>query len=235
MIPEQYIWLLWSCAFVVPWTILYIAFPVYRKVMLGTSLVTMLFGLSEPLFVPEYWSPPSLFDLAIRTGFDIESLIFCFGIGGVGSVLYNVMTGARFVPVSEYYKHLPLHRHHRLAITAPFIAFPLLYFLPWNPIYPAITAMIIGAVANILCRPELKRKTWVGGVLFTVYYWLFLEGLHLLSPGYLDRVWNLEALSGILILHLPLEEFLFAFTFGMYWAGVYEHLTWSRSASEKEY
>jgi len=46
------------------------------------SWLTALFGLTEPRFVPEYWNPPSLFDLAQCTGFDIESLIFCFGIGG---------------------------------------------------------------------------------------------------------------------------------------------------------
>jgi len=39
------------------------------------------FGLTEPMFVPEYWSPPSLFELAQRTGFDIEGIIFSFAIG----------------------------------------------------------------------------------------------------------------------------------------------------------
>jgi hypothetical protein len=29
--------------------------------------------------VPEYWRPPSLFDLALKNGFDIESLLFAFG------------------------------------------------------------------------------------------------------------------------------------------------------------
>jgi len=38
----------------------------------------------------------------------------------------------------------------------------------------------------------------------------------------------MENLSGVVLLRIPVEEFLFAFTFGMYWAGVYEHLTWRR-------
>jgi hypothetical protein len=41
----------------------------------------------------DYWNPPSLFDLARTSGFDIESLIFSFGIGGIGAVLYNLLTG----------------------------------------------------------------------------------------------------------------------------------------------
>lgn len=137
-ISDQYVWVVWSGALLLPWAGFFVLFPRHRKAMLWLSLFTMPFGLTEPLFVPEYWSPPSLFDLALRTGFDIESLVFCFGIGGVGAVLYNIVTGTHLEPVSEEYKRLPLHRHHRLAISAPFIAFPVLYFLPWNPIYPGI-------------------------------------------------------------------------------------------------
>jgi hypothetical protein len=217
--------------FLIPWGLLYLFFPLHRKAMLWVSVFTLPFGLSEPLFVPEYWAPPSLFELALRTGFDIESLIFCFGIGGVGAVLYNVITGTHFEHVDDAYKRLPLHRHHKWAIAAPFIAFPVLYFFPWNPIYPAIVGMIIGAIATLRCRPDLKRKTWIGGVLFTGYYWIFVEGLEFFSPGYVERVWNLSDLSGVMIFHTPLEELIFAFTFGIYWAGVYDHFTWRKSVA----
>ena len=147
MISIQYVWLVWSTAFLIPWIILYAVIPSHRKVMLWISLFTMPFGLTEPLFVPEYWSPPSLFNLALTTGFDIESLIFCFGIGGVGVVLYNVITGARFGPVSEAYRRSPLHRHHKLAIATPFIAFPLLYFLS-----PFIARASPSEIKNGYCR-----------------------------------------------------------------------------------
>jgi len=40
------------------------------------------------------------------------------------------------------------------------------------------------------------------------------------------QVWNLPALSGVPVRGIPLEELLFGFAFGMYWTGVYEHLTW---------
>jgi len=199
--------------------------------MLAVSLVTAPFGLIEPLFVPEYWNPPTLFDLAQRTGFDLESLIFSFGIGGVSSVLYSVLTHRGDIPVLEAEKHQPLHRHHYKALVSPFIAFLLLYFLPWNPIYPSIAAMAVGAIATILCRPDLKTKIWVGGVLFLVYYFVFFLALEASSPGYVQQVWNLPAISGILLLSIPLEELLFAFAFGLYWSGVYEHLMWRKIAS----
>ena len=188
----------------------------------------MLFGLTEPLFVPEYWNPPSLFDLAQRTGFDIESLIFCFAIGGVGAVIYNVLTGHELQPIDPVEKRLPLHRRHYLVLASPVIAFLPLYFLPWNPIYPGIVAMFVGAIVAILCRLDLKTKTWVGGLLFLLYYIILLQGLRWLWPGYIEHVWNLGALLGIQIFHMPIEELLFGVAFGMYWSGVYEHFAWRR-------
>ncbi|MCW8957078.1 MAG: lycopene cyclase domain-containing protein [Gammaproteobacteria bacterium] len=229
MIPDQYVWLLWSSAFLLPWLLVYGLYPQYRHAMLWASLFTMPFGLTEPLFVPEYWSPPSLFDLAINTGFDIESLIFCFAIGGIGAVLYNLLTKRQLLPVDDEERSKPLHRHHYKALAAPFVTFPVLYLLlDWNPIYPAIIAMFIGAYATILCRPDLKRNTWIGGILFLMYYIIFLIGLEITAAEYIERVWNLSALSGIAIIFMPIEELLFAMAFGMYWAGVYEHYTWRK-------
>jgi len=230
MTPHQYVWLFWASAFLIPWGMLFLAFPEQRKTMWQVSVATMPFGLTEPLFVPEYWNPPTLFDLAQRTGFDLESLIFCFGIGGVGSVLYSVLTRRHDIPMLPSEKHLPLHRHHYTALISPFIAFPLLYFLPWNPIYPSIAAMVIGAVTTLACRPDLWSKIWVGGVLFLAYYFAFFLALEATSPGYVQRVWNLPDLSGTLWLGIPLEELLFAFTFGLYWSGVYEHFMWRQLA-----
>ena len=229
----HYVWLFWSIGFLCPWLVLFLAMPEHRGVMWRTSLVTSLFGATEPIFVPKYWNPGSLFDLAQRTGFDIESFIFCFAVGGIGAVLYNTLTGQTLVPVSRAERRLPLHRFHRVALLAPFAAFVPLYLLPWNPIYPAITCLVIGAAAAVLCRPDLILKTFVGGFLFLVFYAIFMLTLRLSAPGYIEQVWNLPVLSGVLMYGIPIEELLFGFTFGLYWTGVYEHLTWNRSKTER--
>lgn len=189
--------------------------------MLLSSLLTSLFGLTEPIFVHEYWNPPSLFDLAQRTGFDI---------GGVGAVLYNGLTGKRLMPMSHHESNNPRHRFHRVALGTPFVVFVALYFLPWNPIYPGIAALLAGGLAAALCRPDLVGKTLIGGALFVVFYLLFLVVLEIMAPGYIVRVWNLPALSGVMIGTIPVEELLFGFGVGAYWSGVYEHLAWHRSS-----
>jgi hypothetical protein len=225
---DHYVWFVWSSTLLIPWVVVYALFPEHRKAMVWSSLFTTPLGLTEPIYVPEYWLPPSLFDLAQTTGFDIESLIFCFGLGGVASVAYNLVYHRSPKPVDEEEKYKPLHQHHYASLAAPFIAFGILYWLPWNPIYPSIIAMFIGAWATISCRPDLKARTWVGGILFLIYYAIFLTGLELGAPGYIERVWNLDALSGIRFGFMPLEELLFAIGVGMYWAGVYEHFNWKK-------
>jgi hypothetical protein len=227
---EKYVWLTWSSAFLLPWLGLFLWDRRYRKVMAWASLLTMPFGLSEPLFVPRYWNPPSLFDLAQRTGFDIESLIFCFGIGGVSAVLYNIATDQDLKPIGSGERWRRRHQYHRAALFAPIVAFPIFYLLPWNPIYPAIVAMALGGAATVACRTDLKSKTLIGGGLFAAYYAVFMFLLEWSAPGYIARVWNLPALSGVIVAGIPLEELLFGFAFGMYWSGIFEHLTWQQLA-----
>ncbi len=122
-------------------------------------------------------------------------------------------------------RRAPRHKFHYWALAAPFLSFPILYPLPWNPIYAAVAAMVLGAAAAMFCRPDLVRKTWAGALLFVAFYSVFLMGVELTGPGYITRVWNLGALSGIRIIGMPLEELMFAAAFGAYWSGVYEHFS----------
>ncbi len=230
MIPSQYVWFVWASAFLIPWLAAFALFPQHRRAMLWASLVTTPLGLSEPLFVPEYWNPPSLFDLAARTGFDIESLIFCFGIGGVAAVAVNVLTGRVSERIPESERHGHRHRFHRWVLLTPFLGFVLLLPLGWNPIYAGVLAMAAGAGLTMWCRPDLGRATLLGALIFLVYYAVFLTGLEVTAPpGYIESVWNLEALSGIQLAFMPLEELLWAAAFGAYWAGAYEHFNWWRA------
>lgn len=226
--PEKYVWLIWASAFLIPWLALRLCYRRLGRLMTFASVLTMPFGLTEPIFVPRYWNPPSLFDLARRTGFDIESLIFCFGLGGVGVVLYVALTRQTLEPLAPIDRHAQRHRYHRVALLTPVIVFPALYLLGWNPIYPAILAMLSGGAATIACRPDLARNTFAGGALFACYYALFMLLLDWSAPGYIHRVWNVADLSGAIFIGIPIEELLFGFAFGLYWSGIYEHLAWRR-------
>ena len=182
-------------------------------------------------FRPYLLAAASLFEFAQRTGFDIESFILAFAVGGIGMVLYTAFARRELVPLGTEDRRERRHRLHRVALVAPFALLVPAYLLPWNPIYPSLLALALGALGSVACRPDLIKNTLVGGVLFFLLYGAFMLGLRWFAPGYIEAVWNLPALSGGLVYGIPLEELLFGLTFGMYWSGVYEHLTWHRSVS----
>ena len=227
----QYAWLIWSLLLIIIWLVVYFSLNSKdkKREMLIVSLWTSLLGLTEPLFVPEYWSPPSLFDLAQKTGFDIESLIFSFGIGGLAVVLYERIFRAKHQAISQAEQHSPRHRFHLWAIaSAPIIFVILLLTTNINPIYSASIAMVAGGLFAWYCRPDLKEKMLVSALIFLGLYFIYFLTLIAMYPGYVGQVWNLKAISGILILGIPLEKLLFALSFGFIWSSIYEHVMWKR-------
>lgn len=147
-------------------------------------------------------------------------------------MLYDAFAGRELLPASAEMRNAPRHWLHRWALLSPFAAFLPLYVLPWNPIYAVIACLLLGAIASNVCRPELGRKSFVGGLLFFALYAVFMLGLKWFAPGYITAVWNLPALRGGMVVYgIPTEELLFGFAFGLYWSGVYEHLTWSVSGN----
>ena len=227
----QLAWFLWSLLFLVAWFVLYVWLKnkESRKEMFWVSMWTLITGFTEPFFVPKYWNPPSLFDLAHRTGFDIESFIFAFAVGGIAVVIYEHIFRVSHAHVELHKRHLPNHRFHLLSLSATPVLFLLLVvFAPINPIYSAIIAMTVGGLFSWYCRPDLKKKMFVSALIFLYLYFIFFSLLILWYPGYVAQVWNLKAISGILIFGVPLEELLFALSFGFVWSSLYEHIKWRK-------
>ncbi len=224
-------WLYWSLLLIGIWLIIYLLIhrKDRRKEMLLVSAWTSVFGLTEPLFVPEYWNPTSLFDLAHRTGFDVESIIYTFGIAGIAAVLYEWIFRTRHAHVAVKEHRTSRHRYHMWAILSAPAIFLALYFLTdLNVIYSTTIGLLAGGLFTWYCRPDLKQKMIVSALLFTGLYFFYFLTLIAAYPGYVEQVWRLDVISGILIVGIPLEELLFAFSFGFLWSSIYEHVTWQK-------
>lgn len=210
----HYVWLIWSSAFLLPWFCCTRYSRSIGSPLWWASVFMAPFGLTEPIFVPEYWNPPSLFELAQRTGFDIESIIFSFAIGGIAAVLYNIILLKRMEVLSPH--------------GAPSMAASLAPMGACSAV--RLVSLVFGAIATVLCRPDLKSNTLLRRLIPRALF-DFLLGLKWSAPGYIERVWNLKAISGIVIYGLPIEELMFRFSFGLVWTGIYEHFTWKRSVT----
>ncbi|MEX0600043.1 MAG: lycopene cyclase domain-containing protein [Rhodothermales bacterium] len=231
----QYPYFLWSLLLVIPWLAVYVRLPdrQSRKHLLTVSLLTAPL-VTEPIFVPEYWLPPTLFDLAARTGFDTESLIFSFAVGGLASVGYDVFLVRHRVSIPVEGRRTRRHRYHLPVLLSAPVLFGILYLATsWNPIYSASLALLVAGMLTWYCRPDLVRSMFATGILFALFYFVFFLTLARFHPLYVEQVWNLGAISGALVAGVPLEELLFAFSFGFLWSSAYEHATW-RSYESRE-
>jgi hypothetical protein len=227
----QLAWLIWSLLLLIIWIAVYasLKLPDSKREMLRVSLVTSLLGFTEPFFVPAYWNPPSLFNLAQRTGFDIESFLFSFGVGGLAAIVYERFFPVvhRKIPVSH--RHQNRHRLHLLAaFSAPIIFLILFSLTKLNPVYSTVLALFGGGLFTWYCRPDLIKKMIISGGIFLFVYFGYFFSLNMVFPEYVKKVWNLSAISGILIAGIPLEELFFAAGLGFLWSGIYEHFTWKR-------
>jgi hypothetical protein len=152
--------------------------------------------------------------------------------GGIVFAAYDALAGAASVEDIKGERHEPRHRYHLPAVlTAPAVFLVLLATTSVNPIYAAALGLVAGFFATLYCRPDLRTKMFVSGLLFLTLYFVVFTIFDVVFPGYVAEVWNLRVLTGIRIVGVPLEELMFAFTFGLYWSSVYEHLAWRRSRS----
>src|SRR3989304_3052111 len=211
MISIEYIWCVWSLILLGIWVCVYalLRSAAQRRAMLLVSAWTSIFGLTEPFFVPEYWSPPSLFGLALKIGFDIESILFTFALAGIAASIYWVIFPTQLTVMPAGERHNRRHRIHRIAlISGPATFFALAFLSPLNPIYALYIAALVGGALTLYCRPDLGTKMSTSGILFALLYFVYFWSLLLMAPGYVERVWNLAALSGVLVVGVPLEELL---------------------------
>lgn len=217
-------WFAYSLAFLAVWLVVYVLKPRLRRQMLWVSFFTMFTGLTEPIFVPAYWSPPSLFNLAATTRFDVESLIFSWAVGGLGSVSYEAVLNLKHRKMEKAEKRQERRWLHAFSLLiVPFVFLALYFGTGLNPIYCASLSMLVGASAAVACRPDLAWNTLVGGLLFLGFYFIMFFTFIAVFPWFIEA-WNLQAVSGYLLLGVPVEELMFAFTFGAMWSSVYEHV-----------
>ncbi|HUK39307.1 MAG TPA: lycopene cyclase domain-containing protein [Methanomicrobiales archaeon] len=219
----ELVWLGWSLAFLAVWCLVLAGLKDRgsRHEMLVVSAWTSLLALTEPLFVPRYWNPPSLFGLAQSTGFDVESFIFCWSIGGLAVVLYELLVPVRHEPVGRGSR---THAFHPVALVVTPVSFAVLDLATGlNPIYGALLAFALGSALVVASRPDLLRKMLVSAFVFLGLYSAYFFTLIVAVPGYVQRVWDLRVLSGASVLGIPLEELAFAFAFGFFWSGIYEY------------
>jgi len=215
----QYAYFIGCLIFLIVWLLFFVLRKDLRKEMIFGSILALPFGFVERLWVPEYWNPPSLFNLISNYGTGIESFLFYFICGGIAAVIYEIISRKKTVKIRL--KHKYFFGPYILVI----IIFLLLDFLFTDKtIYNAIVSLLIGAIIIAIKRKDLIGQIIFGGIFFAIVYFLLLLIFSRLFPDYISITYALENLCGIMILGIPLEEIATSFSAGAVWSCFYEYI-----------
>lgn len=219
----MYEYLIGSLSLLFIWIIFYSRRKDLQKQILWTSFIVMFFAFLGPLYVPEWWKPPTLFDLGNKTGFDIESFIFSFAIGGIIATIYYHIFRLKS-------KKIEIKKGVRIdALLFAMIVFAgFLLFTEIHPSQSSAISMFLGGIIILIKRQDLVKKVLFTSTFFTILYLAGFKIFIIIFPEFIENFYSLSNLSGILLSGVPFEEFLFAFSVSFLWSGMYEYVNWHK-------
>jgi hypothetical protein len=221
MLPSyHYSYLVGVAIFWVAWTICAVVGHTYRSEMRWGTLIAAPMALTSLLFVPQYWSPPSLFDLDQRIRVGIEDFLWAASVGGIAAIVGEIL-------LKEHLRILRKSRHERHYVpfgVAALVFVALRFALHWKTINSTIVALAVCAAVLAYLRPNLARLMLTSALSFTILYFALFLLLLAFYPDFVQRYYTLKNLLGIFVLGVPIEELLFAATGGAVWSVAYEYV-----------
>src|SRR5258708_22358717 len=117
-------------------------------------------ALTSIFFVPQYWTPPSLFNLDQKIRVGIEDFLWAAAVGGIASVVGELLLKERLATM----RSRPRKRHYApfAVIVVIFIALELWH--SYTTIYNTIIAFAVGAVVIAFLRTALVLSMLAGAL-----------------------------------------------------------------------
>ena len=221
MLPSyHYSYLVGTFIFWVAWVLCSVLGRQYRSEIRWGTLIAAPMALTNLLFVPEYWTPPSLFDLDQKIRVGIEDFLWAAAVGGIAAVVGEILLKERLATVRKA-RH---KRHYAPFVVAALVFVGLRFGFHWKTMNSTIVALAACALLIAYLRPNLIPLMLASAASFALlYFGLFLLVLAL-YPEFVHRYYNLSNLFGIYFLGVPIEELLFAGSGGAVWSVAYEYV-----------
>ncbi len=216
----HYSYLVGVLIFGAAWVACYVLGKKYRAEIRWGTLIAAPMALTSLLFVPQYWTPPSLFNLDQKIRVGIEDFLWAAVVGGIASVVAEILLKEKLSVIRKAARK----RHF-----APFVVVVVVFIAleSWHPgktIYNTIIAFAVGALVIAYLRSDLVPTMLTGALSFTVLYFALFLIFLFLYPGFIQRYYNIPNLLGIYVAGVPIEELLFAGTGGAIWSVAYEYV-----------
>ena len=221
MVSSQYAYLLGNLLIFFPiWFLLFISRKDLRRKILVLGILSAVYSpLAEIFCLRDYWIP----SFALGPFLPIEDFLFGLFSGGIGGVLYQVVCSKKLAPHNiklSWLKDLLI----LTGITFALFIF-LNIFLKINSIYAMSIAFLVIVMLIVYFRRDLWLPAIINGFLFALLFCLGYQILLIFFPDLFSQFWQLTNVSGIFILRIPLEEIIWALSWGAVMGIVYEFST----------
>ncbi len=229
----QYSYLIGDLVFLVIWFVLFILRKDLRKKMLLISIFFGVIGLIfEVTHALDWWTP----HLITNTPIGIEDFLFGFAIGGIATGIYGGLFKKRVVVEKKDKKKIKKENLHFLIMWVFIILFYFICFFVFNlhSFYAAIITMGIFTVYILIKRKDLILNSLISGLILVVISFFAFWICEFITPGWVNHVWMLKNLSGVIILKVPLEDLIWFFFAGVFIAPLYEYWQETKIAEIKK-
>lgn len=225
-VPFQYAFLVLTIPFLVTWAALFI----FSKRTRGEQLVMSLVGIplnviADQIQFRDYWMPGSIASVNVL-GIDLllESVLYGFALGGIGSIIAEVLLHSRHRPRSG--------PREKSSITILMIAAAvvLISFVEGvNSVFALSFGYLLSMAIIQVRRPDLTRDSMFSGVFMSALIfvsYLVLRSIVANFDQLVSEIWELSGTQlGILISGVPLTELIWGFAWGSIAGPIYEFWT----------
>ena len=177
----------------------------------------------EYWLIPNYWSPLFLVHISYRSWhFGIEDFLLTFAIAGISAGLFEGVALRRGFPELPRVTDKALLRIFAFCALGFFLMVLLASVLRLTPIHALLLAVVIPTGLILFKSWRILSIVFPIAMVFGLLFWLHYILLILtLFPGLIQAWWNLDATFGIMLLGIPIEEMLWAFTAVLFAGPVY--------------
>lgn len=209
-----------------PWVLIYFLRKDLRLEMLilGIAVAIAAPPAEKYLFIVDYWNPA--FIAGGNAGIE-DSVIMFFAIG-VAAALGKIFLKLKYKHQKFSVKNTLLNFLIVLLIFLIGVDLGIalfMYLFKMVSIYASTLVFVILSAAILIKRRDLFKLSFVSMLLMGLFTFIGYKVLLILYPQIFQMFWHLDRVSGILVFGVPLEELLWAASFGLFIGPLYEFIT----------
>ncbi len=169
------------------------------------SVIGIIFALPifQDMYVTDWWHPNFVFSSAY---IKIEDLIFGFSLLGIISSIYSILK-SKDIKLLES-KSFTLTQKIIVIIVVFSIFLGLFYIFNLNSFWSSIAGASLGALVIFIKKPRfLKYAVMTGIFVLVIFIPIYMLSLYI-NPNFINNEWMLDKLSGVMLLNVPIEEYI---------------------------